>query len=392
MRIAVGIDIAKEVHWVTAIDEVGEVALDRGVENTPADIAALIDELAACAGTLTIGLDVVGGIASLAEAMLAEAGFALVHGPGPAVNWARQGTVGGEAKSDPKDARVIADRVRTRRHLRPIEAAGELDIELRLLVGRRRDLVDEQTRRIARLHDLLAGIFSGLERVLDLTAKGGLWLIAKYTTPAELRAAGLGRLIEHRKRAGGLPNVERLADAAMAAAQEQRIALPGERMTAVLIRELADEALATRDRLARLDRDQKARLQHHPDGALICSPPGMGAVRTAELIAEAGTLTRFGSPDALASAAGLAPVLRQSGKVRFLKRPSGGDKTLKRIFHQPAFCSLHTPDSRAFYDRKRKKAKRHHQALNALARRRIDLLWAMLNNRQAFIPKTKLAA
>ena len=64
----------------------------------------------------------------------------LVHVPGLAVNRARQGTTGGENKSDPRDARVIAEQVRTRRDLRAIEPASELDLELRLLVGRRRDL------------------------------------------------------------------------------------------------------------------------------------------------------------------------------------------------------------------------------------------------------------
>jgi hypothetical protein len=60
----------------------------------------------------------------------------------------------------------------------------------------------------------------------------------------------------------------------------------------------------------------------------------MGAVLTAELIAEAGDIRRFRSADALAAAAGLAPVLRQSGKVRFLRRPTGGNKGLKRVFYQ----------------------------------------------------------
>ena len=118
----------------------------------------------------------------------------------------------------------------------------------------------------------------------------------------------------------------------------------------------------------------------------------MGAVLTAELIAEAGNLQRFRSADALAAAAGLAPVLRQSGKVRFLKRPTGGNKTLKRVFYQSAFCSLHTADSRTFYDRKRREGKRHHQALIALARRRINVLWAMLQNRQPFQEDFKKAA
>ena len=95
-----------------------------------------------------------------------------------------------ESKSDPRDARVIADQVRSRRDLRPIAAAEELDTGIRLLVGRRRDLTDEQTRRLARLRDLLTSIHPGLEREVDVTNKGGLWLLTRYVTPAEIRAAG----------------------------------------------------------------------------------------------------------------------------------------------------------------------------------------------------------
>jgi transposase len=392
MQISVGIDIAKEAHWVTAVDADGVVRIDRKLANTPAAIASLIDELNQLGGTVRIGLDVVGGIAGLVEAMLADAGFALVHVPGLAVNRARQGAVGGEHKSDPRDARVIAEQVRIRQDLRPIEPASEFDLELRLLVGRRRDLVAAQTQRLARLHDLLVGIFPGLERALDLTTKGPLVLLTKFVTAGELRAAGKKRLIRHLKAAGGLPTVETLADRALAAAAEQTIAVPAERMTARLIKELAGEALATRTRLASLDRELEDLLDRHPDAALIRSLPGMGAVLTAELIAEAGSLSRFRSADALAAAAGIAPVLRQSGKVRFLRRPTGGNKGLKRIFYQSAFCSLGHADSRAFYDRKRREGKRHHQAVLALARRRINVLWAMLNNRQAFQPNFKLAA
>jgi transposase len=392
MRISVGIDIAKEVHWVTALDADGAVHIDRKLPNTPAEIAALIDELAALGGTVRAGLDVVGGIAGLIAAMLAEAGFALVHVPGLAVNRARQGTVGGENKSDPRDARTIADQVRTRSDLRPIEPLSELDVEIRLLVARRRDLVQAQTQRLSRLHDLLVSIFPGLERVLDLTTKGPLHLLSRYVTPAELRHAGKKRLVRHLQAAGGLPKVDDLADRALAAAAEQTIAVPGERMTTRLIRELAVEALASRARLLDLDRELEASLERHPDAALIRSLPGMGAILTAELIAEAGNLSRFRSADALASAAGMAPVLRQSGRTRFLRRPSGGNKGLKRVFYQSAFCSLGHDDSRAFYARKRREGKRHHQAVIALARRRVNVLWAVVRSRTPFQTSFKISA
>jgi transposase len=393
MGVWVGIDVAKEVHWACVVDDTGQVVWDRRVDNDPAAIGALIEELGGLGQGLVVGMDVVGGIANLVQAMLAAAGFRLVYVSGLAVNRARQATRGGESKSDPRDARVIADQVRTRRDLRSIRPSVELDLEIRLLAGRRRDLTEEQTRRLSRLHDLLASVHPGLERACDLTTKGGLWLVSRYVTPAEIRAAGHDGLVEHLQAAGGLParQIQALADRALAAATAQQQAVPAERLTADLARELATEALTSRARLAQLDRDLDQLLARHPDAALIRSLPGMGAVLVAEFIAQAGDLGRFTSADQLAAAAGLAPVLRQSGKVRFQRRPSGGNKDLKRVFYQSAFCSLHSPDSRAFYARKRREGKRHHQALLALARRRIDVLWAILHSRQPFQPHYKAA-
>src|SRR5690242_13761776 len=98
MGIAVGIDVAKEVHWVAALDEAGTLLLDRSVRNDPDDLERLVGELSALPGERTVGLDVVGGIAALLTATLLTAGERLVHVPGLAVNRARQGTAGGESK------------------------------------------------------------------------------------------------------------------------------------------------------------------------------------------------------------------------------------------------------------------------------------------------------
>ena len=80
----------------------------------------------------------------------------------------------------------------------------------------------------------------------------------------------------------------------------------------------------------------------------------------------------------------MTPVLRQSGRTRFLRRPNGGNKSLKRVFYQSAFCSLAQDDSRTFYERNRRERKRHHQAVIALARRRINVLWAVVQSRTPF--------
>jgi transposase len=390
MAVVVGIDIAKEFHWVCAIDATTNAVLaSRRVENDPASIDALISDLEGWAdahGPVRVGIDVIGGIAGLVTVMLNQAGVAVVHVPGLAVNRARQGTAGGENKSDPRDAAVIADQVRVRHNLRSVDIGEEIDIEVRLLVGRRRDLVADQTRRVQRLRELLVAIHPGLERVVDPTQKGGLWLLSRYVTAAEIRRAGRTRLTDYLLRAGGLSrrHIDQLVEHALTAAKAQRLVVPGEQLSAEIIRELALELRQGRQRLITLDQQIEVALQRHPDAALIRSLPGMGATLTAEFIAEAGTLARFPSPDHLASAAGLAPVLRQSGKVHYLQRARTGNKTLKRVFYQSAFCSLTHPTSRAFYDRKRAEGKRHHQAVLALARRRVNVLHAILRDRRPF--------
>ena len=127
------------------------------------------------------------------------------------------------------------------------------------------------------MHNLLVGIFPGLEACLDLKTKGPLHLLTRYVTHSELRTAGKKRLMRHLQAAGGLPNVDALADRALAAAAEQTIVAPAERMTARLIRELAAEALVSRARLNELESELEALLGRHPDAALILSLPGMGS-------------------------------------------------------------------------------------------------------------------
>jgi len=402
MPLAVGIDVAKQLHWACLVDmATGKQLNSHKVENTPEAIEALITEIHGLVqdnGPVTVGIDVLGGIAGLLTAMLLDAGLRVVHTPGLLVNRSRRATRGGERKSDPADAKVIADQVRLRAgtdELRTMEALAEPDAVLRLLVGRRRELVTDQTRRLSRLRDLLTATHPGLERQVDVTTKTGLWLLTRYVTPTEIRDAGPDSMTAHLTAAGGLgkARIQALVAGVVDAAQAQRVAVPGEATAARLVRELAQEAMAVRDRLARLDTEITEALDDHPDGALIRSLPGMGVVLTAEFLAEAGGLHRFPTPDALASAAGLAPVLQQSGKMHYLRRSHAGNKALKRVFYQSAFCAIQRdPLSKAFYRRKRAEGKRHHQALIALARRRVNVLHAMLRTRTEFRPEHRAAA
>jgi transposase len=402
MRVAVGIDVAKEFHWVAIVlADGGKVLWSQRVDNDPDSIDGLIEHLRALTtehgaeqGEVTVGIDLMGGVASLLTAMLLEAGIRLVHVPGLVVNRARRASKGGEAKSDPRDAQTIADQLRLRDDWRVVDRPDESSIDLRLLVSRRRELVVEQTRRLNRLRETLTSLFPGLERVVDVTNLSGLHLLVRYTTPTEIRRAGRRRITEHLLRHGvRRAHADPLVDKTITAAQAQRTVVPGEARLAEFVREFATEAITARRRITELDHEISDVLDTHPDAALIRSLPGMGATLTAEFLAEAGDLTRFATPDQLASAAGLAPVLQQSGKSRYLRRATTGSRTLKFVFYQSAFCAIRTdPASKAFYARKRAEGKRHHQALIALARRRINVLFALLRTRQPYQPDYRQTA
>ena len=94
----------------------------------------------------------------------------------------------------------------------------------------------------------------------------------------------------------------------------------------------------------------------------------------------------------LASYAGLAPVTRRSGTSIRGEHPSrSGNKVLKRALFLSAFAALRDPISRTYYDRKRAEGKRHNQALIALARRRCDVLFAMLRDGTLYDPPARTA-
>ncbi|GFG52847.1 hypothetical protein MAGR_42880 [Mycolicibacterium agri] len=136
------------------------------------------------------------------------------------------------------------------------------------------------------------------------------------------------------------------------------------------------------------------RFRRHRHAEIILSMPGFGVQLGAEfLAATGGDMTTFDSVDRLA-VSGLAPVPRDSGRVSGnLKRPRRYDRRLLRACYLSAQIAIRTdPASRTYYDRKRSAGKTHTQAILALARRRLNVLWAMLRDHAVYQPTTTAAA
>lgn len=384
--------MGKAFHWVCVLDGEGEEVLSRRVEASEEDLEAACSEIERLGGECAVGLDLMGGPATLLEAVLLERGEKLFHVPGIAVNRARD-AYPGESKSDARDARVIADQLRLRRgSLQEIRPRNEAVSEMRVLVAHRRDVLQDQTRRAARLREILLGVSPGLEAALDLKREGALLAVTRVATPAGARRLGGARL--HRwLKARDVRKAQDLAERILAAAKAQRRELPAAEAKSALAAELATEMLRTRERIAELDRRLEELLAPSSEAKIVRSLPGMGVVFMAEFLAEAGDLGRFASADSLAAAAGIAPALRASGATSYQRGARRGNRVLKRVLYRSAFsCISHHGQSEAYYRKKRAEGKGHHQAVIALARLRVDVLWAMLRDGETYRERPPRAA
>lgn len=386
MRTWVGFDVGKAFHWVSVLDDKGEIVLSKRVRATEEDLHACMEEIGTLGeqGERKVAIDLLGGPATMLEAVLLSHGERVFFLSGMAVNRARDGYPG-EAKSDRGDARVIADQLRMRwRSLRELRPTDDATAELRACVSYRRDLVDEQARNITRLRALLMEVFPGLEAALDLRQERALLVLTKVATPTAVRRLGASRLARWLKDRGARKSQE-LAEKVVAAAKAQRRELPAAEAKSVLLQEMAAQILGARRRVAAVERRLEGLISELPEAEIVRSLPGMGTIFTAEFLAEVGDAGRFPSADSLAAAAGLVPVRRESGKSGFQRRAKRGNRVLKRLLYWSAFrCAVTHPPSRAFYLRKRSEGKSHLQAVIALARRRVNVLYAMLRDGELY--------
>jgi len=384
-RIWVGVDAGKGHHWAVALDADGETLFSTKVINDETQILALIDVARRRADEVRWAVDISGRASTLLVALLVTHGQNVVYVPGRTVN-RMSGAYKGEGKTDAKDARVIADQARMRRDFAALETPSELVSNLRVLTNYRADLIADRVRLINRLRDLLVGICPALERAFDYSsAQGPVVMLTAYHTPAALRRIGVKRLtswLERRKVRGA----DAVAAKAVEAARSQQIALPGEKPAAKLVCDLAHQLLALDERIKDNDRQIREAFRSDDRARIIESMPGMGPILGAEFIAIVGDLSGYRDAGRLASHAGLAPVARDSGRrTGNYHRPQRFHRRLRHIFYMAAQTAMMRPGpSRDYYLKKRGEGLLHTQALLSLARRRIDVLWAMLRDRRLF--------
>ena len=379
MRFFVGIDWASQTHAVCVIDEAARVRWQSSVAHSADGLAALIRQLRrfCSASALAIALERPSG---LLVDTLVDAGFQVVpiHPNALKASRPRYSAAGG--KSDPGDAFILADLLRTDGHrFRPLRPLADDTRALRALARGRDDLVGQRVALANQLRAVLEHGWPGAAVLFaDIDSPIALAFLARYPTAQHAARLGEKRLAQfltqhsYPGRRSAAELLARLRGAPPSQAGEAEADASGE-----VVRSLVTVLTPLVAQIQQLSAAITAALRHHPDGPLVQSFPRSGAVNAAQILAELGDdRTRFPTDEQLAAEAGVAPVTHASGKHHAVVFRWACNKRLRHALTTFADNSRHASAwAAAVYARALGRGCDHAHAIRILARAWVRVLW-----------------
>jgi transposase len=387
----VGLDWAEEHHDVAVMDEGGRVVTARRVAEGLVGLTTLHELLAglvADPAEVVIGTETDRGL--FVGALVAAGYQVYAVNPLQVSRYRDRHRVSG-AKSDPGDAKVLADLVRTDRHNhRPVAGDSELAEAVKVLARTHQSLVWTRRRQLNQLRSLLREFYPGALAAFagDLGGRDALAVLQLAPTPT------LGRQLSRAKLAATLARAGRQRGAQARAVQLQAALRAPQLQAPTIVADAFGAAVLALVRvistlnlqLTQVGEQLERHFEIHPDAEIVRSLPGLGVVLGARVVAEFGDdPTRYANPKARKNYAGTAPITRASGKRRVVVARLARNRRLADACYLWAFSALTaSPGARGYYDRLRAAGTTHQQALRALANRLVGILHGCLRHRSLY--------
>lgn len=385
--IFVGVDWAEAHHDICVLDEAGGVLGRLRIPDSLAGVVALhelVGQHVEDPKDVLVGIEKDRGL--LVTALLGAGYHVYALNPMSVARYRERHVTSG-SKSDPGDAKVLADLVRTDRHNHR-EAAGDSDNAeaIKVLARAHQRAIWSRQRELNALRNALKDYFPGALSAFGtaLAERDALAILAIAPTPPLARQLSRSKILAALRREGRTRNLDKRADEIHSALREDQLA-----QGAVL--EAAYGAVTTshvavirslNGEIAALEKALAESFDEHPDAVIVRSLPGLGTVLGARVLGEFGDdPNRYLDAKSRRNYAGTSPVTKASGKSRVVLARHRRNKRLADAVDQWAFCSLTTsPGARAYYDELRGRGKTHRQAVRQLANRFVGILHACLDS------------
>jgi transposase len=382
----VGHDWAEEHHDVHVEDEQGrrlaKARLPEGVAGV-ARFHELIAPFAEDPADVVVGTETDRG---LFIGALVAAGYSVIAVNPMSTSRYRERHSSSGAKSDPGDARVLAEMVRTDRHNhRPVAGDSELAQAVKVLARAHQSLIWTRQRHVNQLRSTLREFYpAALEAFEDLDSSDALAVLAVAPTPTLGRTLSQSKIAAALRRGGRQRRVQERAAEIQQVLRSDQLAAPhlvAEAM-GTSVRALIAVLVELNAQVRRLEDELADRFKQHPDAEIIRSLPGLGMTLGARVLGEFGDdPNRYADAKSRKNYAGTSPITKASGRTRAVLARYARNRHLADACYLWAFSALTTsPGARAFYDRHRAAGDTHHQALRVLANRLVGLLHGCLRH------------
>jgi transposase len=385
----VGIDWADQKHaW--CLQAAGTTQRETGeVEHTPEAIEAWVGQLCRRFDNRPIAV-AVEQVKGALVFMLSKYGSLHLF-PVPPVMSAkmREALYPSGSKDDPQDADLLLELLLQHRDkLRRLSPDSEATRRVQNLVEERRNLVDEKTAQINRLtHQLKIYFPQMLEWFEQLDTELVCALLERWPTLEELQKVPPERLraffrkqrcrypeLIERRLVGIRQAIPAIRDRAVIEAKSAVVKVNAQVIRS-LVRGIAD-----------LDRKIEEAAAAHPDFFIFESLPGAGAVLAPRLLATFGSQReRYASAEEVQTYSGIAPVMKRSGKKKWVHFRWACPKFVRQSFHEWAGHSIaHSQWARSYYRQQRERGKGHHAAVRGLAFKWIRIVFRCWKDRVAY--------
>jgi transposase len=390
MSLFAGLDWAQEHHAICVVDGNGRVRLRTEVTHTAAGLEQLLTQLRrlATAPDLPIAIERPSGV--LVDTLMA-AGHPVIAIHPNAVKACRPRYKAAAGKSDPGDAFLLADILRTDGHrFKPLRPLSDQTRALRALVRTRDDLVAQRVALANQMRALLESFWAGAAAIFaHIDSPIALAFLAQYPTPIHACRLGEKRLAAFLTRhsySGRRPVSEllqRLRSAPATTADAIESEAKGE-----AVRALVSVLEALVQQVQTLTAAVEHAMTTHSDASTFTSFPRIGRINAAQILSELGDdRARFSSEEHLAAEAGVAPVTYASGKHRGVVFRWACNKRLRGAITCWADNSRHSsPWATHVYSAARSRGCDHPHAVRILARSWIRVLWRCWRDHQPYNP------
>jgi hypothetical protein len=388
--IFVGVDWAEAHHDVCVLDEGGDVLARKkipdslvGVNQLHAMVAEHLSEHNEPESVI-VGIETERGL--LVSALVSAGYKVFAVNPLAASRYRERHHVSG-AKSDPGDAKVLADLVRTDRHNhRALALDSVLSDAIKLLARNHQNTIWECQRQVNTLRSALKDYYPGALEAFgnDLSGPDAVAILAIAPTPAKGRALTKARIETALRKAGRRRLLDERVTRIHEVLRREQLAQPAllEDAYGVTTEATVANIAQLNASIQKLEASLSTHFEQHPSAKVILSLPGMGTVLGARVLGEFGDdPSRYADAKSRKNYAGTSPITRASGKSRAVLARHSRNKRLASALDQWAFSSLlPSPGARNYYNELKSRDKHHRKAIRQLANRWVGILHGCLES------------